>query len=488
MGSSDFKNDSANMPVGARPIFLIQAFSTFSFAVLYSSLVLYATLGLHLGDVLATSFSALFIALNYVLHLVAGYIGGRFLSHRSLFCLGMFSMFLGCLFISVPNVSFLYWGVSLFLIGSGCNINCINCLLTQLFQAHDKKRETAFLWNYSALNVGAFLGFFMGGYFQLHHAYRELFLLSSVGNLIALFLALINWRHLYDRASVYSEFSPRLRKLANVQGIMIILGLFLVLRWALFHIQLSNYLILVVAFAMGIVMAALAKQQKQISDSRKISVYLIFLITACVYWALCTLAPMSLTLFIERNVDRHYLGMLVPPQWVQTINTLVIVIGGPLLSIVFNQLRKHGFRIPLAGQFAMSVLLAGAGFLVLAIGIHFADAQGYSHFNWVILSFVLQSLGELFIGPVGYAMVGQLAPLRLQSLMMGFWSMMTGVGAVFAGYFSKLTLDSSLVQIPLNTNANYSHIFLCLGMIAVLFGCVLICFTSFLSKLIQEHD
>src|SRR3990167_10915648 len=97
------------MPTGAGALFLIQIFATLGFSVLYSTLILYATKGLHMSDMLATSITGSFVALNYFLHLLGGYIGGRYVSYRSLFSLGMVAQISGCLLISVPNSNFLLW-------------------------------------------------------------------------------------------------------------------------------------------------------------------------------------------------------------------------------------------------------------------------------------------------------------------------------------------------------------------------------------------
>src|SRR5438093_12426414 len=84
------------MPTGAGALFFIQMFSTLAFSVLYSTLVLYTTNGLKLSDSVATGITASFVAFNYALHLLGGYIGGRFLSYRSLFCIGMVLQMTGC--------------------------------------------------------------------------------------------------------------------------------------------------------------------------------------------------------------------------------------------------------------------------------------------------------------------------------------------------------------------------------------------------------
>ena len=159
LNQSFLQNYRHLMPKGAGVLFLIQIFATLGFSVLYSSLILYATRSLHLSDTLATSITGAFIALNYFLHLLGGYIGGRYLSYRGLFVIGMALQVSGCLLISVPEINFLMWGLAAFLAGSGLNVTCINCMVTQLFEPNDKRRETAFLWNYSGMNIGFFIGF-----------------------------------------------------------------------------------------------------------------------------------------------------------------------------------------------------------------------------------------------------------------------------------------------------------------------------------------
>src|SRR5690606_26086096 len=105
---------------------------------------------------------------------------------------------------------------------------------------------------------------------------------------------------------------------------------------------------------------------------------------------------------------------------------------------------------------------------ILPVGISLADAQGFTSFHWILVSYLLQSVGELFISPIGYAMVGQLAPLRLRGLMMGIWMMITGVAAILSDHFSKLALGGSESISPLATNASYSHTFGLLGWSAII--------------------
>lgn len=475
------------MPTGAGALFFIQMFATLSFSVLYSTLILYATKWLHMNDTLATSITGSFVALNYFLHLLGGYIGGRYLSYRSLFGIGMALQIIGCALISVPDQSYLLWGLAAFLGGSGLNVTCINCMVTQLFEPDDKRREAAFLWNYSGMNVGFFIGFSLGGYFHLNQAYQELFILSAIGNLVALILTLYNWKILKDRDTALLTANPTSKKRLHLIGFAIIIALVFVLRGLLQHTTFCNQLILVIGAAMLALLCVLAlKQQGQI-ERKKIFGYIVLALSSVIFWTLYQLAPMGLNLFIERNVDRHLLGIIIAPQWIQNINTAVIIIGGPLLSVVFSHLRERGTGLSIPLQFSIALLLIGSAFAILPIGISLADAQGYTNFNWILASYIMQSVGELFISPIGYAMVGQLAPVRLRGLMMGTWLMISGVAAILSDHFSKMALGQTDSINPLITNASYSHTFGLLGWSAIIAGGLLFISIPLVTRLTQER-
>lgn len=475
------------MPKGAGALFLIQIFSTLGFSVLYSTLILYATKGLHLSDLSATSITGSFIALNYFLHLLGGYIGGRYLSYRSLFGVGMLLQVAGLLLSAHTTISSLLWGLALFLGGSGLNVTCINCMVTQLFEPHDKRREAAFLWNYSGMNIGFFIGFAIGGYYDLTQNYEQLFLLSGIGNLIAFFLTIYNWKILKDRNTPFIEATPARQKKTQLIGLSVVVSLVFVLRIMLQHTELCDHLIVIIGAAMLVVIMMLAIKQRGRNEKNKMWAYIILALASVTFWTLYQLAPMGLNLFIERNVDRHFLGVLIAPQWIQNINTIVIIIGGPLLSFIFTHLRERGVNISIPLQFAFALILIGVALEMLPVGISMANVQGLTNINWIIAYFILVSIGELFISPIGYAMIGQLAPLHLRGLMMGIWMMITGVAAILSNYFSKVALGSTIAIDPLTTNANYSHTFNLLGFTAIAIGFILFAFIPLIARLTQEQ-
>src|SRR6266850_1434847 len=448
-----FKRLFSAAPEGTAALFFIQIFATLGFAVLYSTLVLYATKHLHLSAKEATTLMGVFGAFNYGLHLFGGYLGGRFLSNRNLFVGGMALQVIGCACIATGTPALFYVGLALFLTGCGLNVTCINMMLTQRFTPEDPRREGAFLWNYAGMNVGFFVGFSVAGYFQATESYFSLFIFATVGNFAAIILALFNWKTLTDRNTPLLDATPKQFRLRQLAGIGILIGLVPVVWLMLQRPNMTAYLILTIGSLM--------------------------------FWSLYQMAPSGLMLFAVNNVDLMVGPVKIQPQWIQNINTVCIFVGGPVLAALFTRMRARGWRIDIPKQFAASLLLMAVAFLILPLGIKLADADGKSAFIWLFASYVLQSIGELLIMPIGYAMIGKLAPKQYQGVMMGSWMLVTGLASLFAGDFSGMIPDPTGTT-AVATNAGYAKLFAELGVGSLAVGVVLVVLIPFLRKLITD--
>lgn len=475
------------LPEGIVALFCIQIFSTLSFSVLYSTLVLYITGELGLSAKLANSITGVFVAFNFALHLLGGYWGGRFFSYRALFSLGMIAQIIGCILLATVNQTYLYTGLAAFLTGCGLNVTCINCMLTQRFKPDDTRRETAFLFNYAGMNIGFFVGFTLSGYFQLSHNYQRLFLLSSLGNLLALIICLYCWHSLADNNSAHSRLDKQEKRRASLIGMLMVFTLPLILSQLLQFADFANKLVLATGVVMLIVAYVLALKQNTREAREKIYAFALLMVVGTVFWMLYQIGPMGLTHFIDHNVQRHWLLVTIPPQWFQNINTICIVFGGPLMSVVLNRLRARGVNVNIPSQFALALLLIGLAFAILPIGIAQAGSNGLVSPGWVVMSFVLQSVGELLISPIGYAMIGALAPTPLQGVMMGMWMLASGVGATLSSYSSNWMTDGLNSVDPVITNAGYSQVFLSLGLFAIAAGLALVLLVPVLKRWMTDN-
>ena len=483
MGTTIQKKSFLNMPIGFGSLFLTQLFSTISFAVMYATLVLYMKQQLQMSSSQADLITGVYFACNYSLHLLSGYLGGRFFSYRGLVIIGIFFQLIACLLLSHGTINMLYWGLSCMLIGTGTMVTCLNMLVSQLFSVHEiQKRQTGFLWNYSGMNLGFILGFSLAGYYQLHVNYTTLFFITAINNVIAFVILIARWRYLSDKNTIYSHTSAH--KLRIFLGVCIIFLLIPILRWLLLHTNFSDHLILSVGVIIAFVLLMIIKHHTG-DEQKKFFAFYILLLSAQIFWIVYQLAPMCLTLFAKYNVNLHVLGFQLAPGWVQNINSVTIVLGAPLLSAFFIFLQRK-IRSPLLPlQYTIGLALSGIGLLILPIGIAFSQ-NGYTAFSWLFVTYVLQAIAELFISPIGYSMVGQLVPVRWQSLCMGSILLNSGVAAVLASYFSNDALGKSGSHNPLITNASYSHSFYELGLVTVAAAVLLFLFTPMLNRLVKN--
>jgi POT family proton-dependent oligopeptide transporter len=306
-----------------------------------------------------------------------------------------------------------------------------------------------------------------------------------LGNVLAIIVTLYYWRILADISTPLREVSRSVFMRRMVIGLAVLVVLVPIIRVLLTHAEFSSYFVVVLGIIIFAAMALLTFRHREHDERRRMKAYLILALGSLVFWTLYQLAPMGLMLFSENNINLNVYGFQVAPQWIQDINTVVIVVGGPLMALWFKKLRQRGWNLDIPLQFSGSLFCIGLGMLVLPWGISLAGGDGLVAFKWIVISYILQSIGELLISPIGYAMIGKLAPARYQGVMMGCWMMVTGVASVLASYVSGLMPENTGSTAAL-TNPGYSSVFSALGWGSVATGVVLIVLIPLLRRLIQR--
>lgn len=475
----------SKLPIGIRYLHWLNGLTTFSFAVLFSSLALYLTSSLNLNHKASNNIVGLFLALNFALHLLAGYIGGRFLSNRLLCLISLVFQMLGISILSMSNLQHLFWGLSFFLVGCGFSSTCLNCMLTQQFEPSDDRRETAFFINYCAMNVGFFMGFLASGLFDLLDNYQNLFYLCNIINALTFILFIFSWKYLYDQDTPLVKTNIKLISRYRFIGFMIIFSLIPMMLLGFQQANVSNNLVLILGGGMLGVILYFAVLNKNTLEKNKIYAYLILTLSSIIFWMLFFVGPMGVMHFLKYNADVTLFAYKIPPQWIMNLNAIFVIIGSPILAVVLSKLRNKGINISISKQFIFSLISIALSFYSLSTGIFFANNSGLSGSIWIILHFLTQAIGELLLAPVGYAMIGKLAPSNLQGIMMGTWMMVSGVAAALAHHFSNTMTQSEAVN-PLVTNINYFDTFNQLALYALIGATILYMLSSKLDDLINE--
>lgn len=481
------EKNSLNMPSGFWSLFLTQLLSAINFAVMYATLILYIKQQLHMSSQEADLITGVYFACNFSLHLLSGYLGGRFFSYRGLVTLGLLFQFIGSVILGEGSHHLLYWGLSCVLIGTGTMVTCLNMLVSQLFStAETQKRQTGFLWNYSGMNMGFILGFTLAGYYQLQMQYNVLFMLTAIINVFAMIVLLLRWQYVADKDTIYSHATRSSRCPRLIIGCFIVVILIPVLHWMLSHTNFSDHLVLAIGVIVAVFLLWVIFRHHG-GERNKFLVFYILLLSAQIFWILYQLAPMGLMIFAKNNVDLHIMNFRIAPGWIPNINSITIIFGAPLLGLLFVWLHSKMQSPLLPFQYSVGLMLSGLGLLILPIGIMFAH-NGYTALGWLVATYFLLAIAELFINPIGYSMVGQLVPIRWQSLCMGSLLLNSGVAAVLASVFSSDVLRKSESSNPLITNPYYAHSFHLLGLTALGVGVLLFLLRPLLNRLINEKN
>jgi POT family proton-dependent oligopeptide transporter len=187
-------------------------------------------------------------------------------------------------------------------------------------------------------------------------------------------------------------------------------------------------------------------------EKRRSGVIFVLFIFAAIFWAAFEQAPTSLQLFANDFTDRNLFGFEVPATWFQSINSAFIILLSPVFAALWIMLAKRNIDLSSPAKFAMGLALAGVGFLIMVFAANQVVASGGSVLVspwWLIMSYLFQTLGELFLSPVGLSSMTKLAPRRYVGQMMGIWFLATSVGNLVAGLVGGQVDPTKLEQTPL---------------------------------------
>ncbi len=435
-------------------LIFLRLLSALPFAVYYSSLQLYL-LNIHITKNIATPIVGSVLALSYGTALVGGYIGGKYISYRALFLFCLICAVLGCFAFTTYNLSYILWFSSLFLLSSAGLTISLNMMVTQGYESHDEGREKAFFWIYMGLNIGYLIGYSISGYYGSLGEYQKIPVFVAGCSFICILLTVAYWKQIDKPRIPYNKF-------ALIYTLFVFIILLCVLRFLLQFPTITNLSVIVVWILLSLIMFFILMRHN-VNHSHDIVIFYILLFGALVFWSIYFLAPMALIVFIHNNVTLNLFNLGIAPQWIQNINTFVIILGTVILGSKRSKKPTGTYKI--ARQFSWGLFFIGISFIILIIGIVLHSEQNKVSLVWVISAYVLQSLGELFIGPISYALVGRLIPKHYHSFMMGIWITLLGVANAIS---SKLSVLAPYTEKSALNLLQYQHFFASISLSIIL--------------------
>jgi POT family proton-dependent oligopeptide transporter len=197
-----------------------------------------------------------------------------------------------------------------------------------------------------------------------------------------------------------------------------------------------------------------------------------------VFWTLFEQAGSSLTLFADRNTDLSVFGLFsISAGQTQFFNAAFIVLLAPLFSMLWNSMARNGIEPAIPVKFGAALMGVGAGFLFLVWGAQFAGPDFKVGLWWLAGLYLIHSIAELCISPVGLSMITKLSIARIVGMMMGVWFLSIAVAQYVAGLVAQVASVETVggqvtnLQVSLNT---YVGVFTTIGWVSVGIGVLLL--------------
>jgi POT family proton-dependent oligopeptide transporter len=191
---------------------------------------------------------------------------------------------------------------------------------------------------------------------------------------------------------------------------------------------------------------------KLTSDEKKrVGVIVVLFAFAAVFWSAFEQAPTSLNLFARDFTDRRVGGFEIPATWFQVVNAGAIIVLAPLFAVLWVRLAKRGIDLSSPAKFSLGLALAGLGFVAMIFAANIVVASGGRTLVspwWLVVSYVLQSAGELCLSPVGLSSMTKLSPRKYVGQMMGIWFLASALGNLIGGRVGGHVDPEKLDQMP----------------------------------------
>ena len=483
--------DFLGHPKGLFVCFATEMWERFSYYGMRALLILYLTKHWEFTDATSYLIYGAYTSLVYIMPVFGGMLADQILGSKKAVTYGAILLVFGHLGMTVEsNEQIFYLSLALIVSGVGFLKPNISTMVGALYEEGDPRRDSGFTIFYMGINIGAFTATLLCGYLGEQVGWAYGFGAAGIGMLCGLIIFLWGQKYLEGLAE-----PPSNKYLQKINGISYeswayISGIFMVLiTWFLVqNSQLVGQLLggFGAIFIGAWLLYALFRCAPDERD--RLIVIGILILFSLIFWALFEQAGSSLNILTDRGVNRVIFGWEVPASMFQSLNAGFIFTIAPLFAMLWIALAKRNMEPSTPIKFSIGIIFVGLGFLALVYGMRSSEGLQTGVF-WIILIYLLHTLGELCLSPVGLSSVTKLSPQRIVGFMMGMWFFASAAGNYVAGLIARATAsDSSGVSndvFDLTQKQSFMDVYTDVGLMAIGCGIFLAILNPILKKLMH---
>ena len=431
-------------PRGLSTLFFTEMWERFSYYGMRALLILFMTAtvakgGLGFSTSKAGAIYGLYTAMIYLFGLPGGWLADRILGLRRVVMWGGVIIALGHFSMAIPTMNTFYLGLALIVIGTGLLKPNVSTLVGSLYAENDVRRDAGFSIYYMGINLGALIAPLVCGYLGENINWHYGFGAAGVGMTAGVIQYALGDKYL-RKGGLAASRTPEDFLLLKRGGIAIaaVVVLGIVLGSTVFSAErLSDVFgILLTAIVVVFFFWLLTAKGYTAVERKRFWAILVLFIASAAFWSAFEQAGSTLNLFAERNTNLHAwdfrLWGLFRASYLQSFNSIFIIALAPVFAWIWIALKRHEPSV--TAKFSLGLIFVGLGFAIL---IPVAGGELASPW-WLTGTYLLHTVGELCLSPVGMSAMTKLAPERIGGLIMGVWFLSISVGDYIGGRLASV--------------------------------------------------
>ena len=480
-------------PRGLFVLFFAELWERFSFYGMRALLVFYLTKKFLFSDERVGMLYGAYIALVFVSPLVGGYIADRYLGARKAVLFGGVVIACGHILLGLDVLGgdrgdaiwIFLTGMAVIVVGTGFLKANVSVLVGQLYPRNDMRRDPAYTIFYMGINLGGALGPLVCGALGETVGWSWGFGAAALGMILGIIVFVMGKPLLQGEGEAPDPAWLAHRTLGLPREYWLYASAlpFAAAMLALLSSPVAvGYLLAASGLAMGTGLVAYACLKLDSAARGRLLVAIFLLVVQPVFWGLFEQTGSSLNLFIDRHVDRTLLDVTVPASVFQAVGPFSIFLLAPFFAWLWLKLCRRGIEPSAPAKFGLAIILVGTGFLLLAGAGMMPGTRMPMLF--ILLLYMLHTMGELCLSPVGLAAMSRLSPPRMLGLMMGCWFLATAGGNFMSGVIAAAIGASAGANDANAVMAAYGRI----GALAMLIGVAILFIAPRIGRLVKQGD
>ncbi|APC96313.1 peptide MFS transporter [Francisella frigiditurris] len=444
-------------PKGLWFIIAIYMWEYFSFYGMRALLILYLTQELLLGDHYSYAVYGAFASLVYMTPILGGLAADRLLGFRTAVIIGAILMACGHIIIGIDGKDLLFLGMSFIICGYGYFKSNVPCLLGQLYEKDDPKRDSAFTLLYLGGNIGSICAPVACGVVANIYGWDYGFGLAGVGMLFGLAIFLLGRKYV---PKVKPEKISILGNKSLVWFILVLTIIIISVSYFALKNQYEIYLITATTI-FSVIWYIKIVVSTDIKTRKTLLLTIPFLIFGILFWVFDEQMFTSVELFIERNVDTTLFGYDLPASVFVSINPLSIIIGGLFLAWVWKRFKALDDDFGRMIKFVFGFILQLISFVILIFAAKEATILGKTSAIWVIISLFFLGLSELFIDPIALSEITGISDKQHSGFLSAVYFLFTGsIAGFIASRFAQMAAFKDVTTSDTNELVTQANLFL----------------------------